>query len=159
MAAPIPQPIITSPKSLSHLQVVINRLRLRIDQLSTATSGGAGNTQLGTATANLAVGDAVYADGAGSFDEAIATGLATSRVVGVVTVAALATVVATVQTSGVVTNSGWSLTTDSIYYLSKDTAGEITATAPIVAGETVVPVGIAVSATELKLLCPPPILL
>ena len=159
MAAPTPYPILRSPKSLSQMQVVIYRLEQRIDQLSTAALGGAGSTQEGTATANLAVGEVVYADGAGSLDKAKADAQATSSVVGIVTTAALATATATIQTSGVVTNSGWALTTDNIYYLSKDTSGVLTATAPTATGELVVAVGIAVSATELKLLSIPPILL
>jgi hypothetical protein len=159
MAAPAPQPVITSPKSLSHIQVVIHRLRQRIDQLVTTTLGGAGLTQEGTATAALAVGEVVYADGAGSFDLAQADAMATSKWVGVVTTAALITATATIQTSGVVTNAGWALTTDNIYYLDPAVAGGITATGPTTVGQIVVPVGIAVSATELRLLSTPPILL
>jgi len=161
MALAIPQPVITSPKSLSHLQVVIHRLRQRIEQVASelGSSDATGTTQEGTATVALDLGEVVYADGAGSFDLAQADDLDTSRTVGVVSTAALITATATVTTAGVVTNPGWALTTDDTYFLAPAVAGGITNVAPTTTGQTVVAVGTAVSATELRLLSTPPILL
>lgn len=151
------QPVNTSPKSPSHLRVVIDRLRKTV----TAVGGVAepGSTLDGTATAAVAVGEVVYADGAGSFDLAQSDAIATSYALGVCTVAAAIAGTATIQTAGTVTNAGWALTPGSVYYLSTATPGAITATAPTTAGQCVVPIGIAVSATQLKLLLTPLVLL
>lgn len=159
MAIPIIQPVFRSPKSISHMQVVIDRLQKNIEAVAAELGSSGGSTYDGTATVNLAVGDVVYPDAAGSLDLAQADAVATAHVIGIVTVAALATATATVTTDGIVTNAGWALTTDTIYYLDPSTAGAITATAPTTVGQIVMPVGIAVSATQLRLLLSPLVLL
>lgn len=146
--------ITTSPKSPSHMRVVIDRLRNRTSSVISVLFPGEWTTD-----SNLAVGEVVYASGDGTLDLAIATGLATSRVVGIAIEAASAGATVIIQTTGVVENPGWSLTPNTVYYLDESTPGALTATAPTSVGETVVPVGIAVSATELRLLSQPPILL
>lgn len=148
------EPITTTPHSPSHLRVVIDRLRRQAG----ATTGVIFPDE-GTAASALAVGEVVYAPSAGNLDLAIATALSTSRVVGIVVQAADSGAIAIIQTAGVVENAGWSLTANTVYYLSKDTPGALTATGPDATGETVVAVGIAISATQLMLLITPPILL
>jgi hypothetical protein len=105
------------------------------------------------------LGEAVYADGAGTFDLAQADAAATVPAIGIVTVAAALGGTATIQTEGIVTCSTWTLTTDSIYYLDPAVAGGITSTCPTTLTQYVLPVGVAISATQLKLLLTPLILL
>jgi len=149
--------ITTTPHTPSHLRVVIHRLRQRINDLEAAA--GDATFWDGLAGENLAIGEAVYATAAGEPEKGLATDLGTSRIIGISTTVVTAGNAAAIQTFGVVTKAGWALTPNSIYYLSKDTAGAITAIAPIAVGETVVVVGVALSATELLLLLIPPILL
>ena len=149
--------VTTSPHSPSHLRVVIDRLRRTLTSVGGIAE--AGSTLDGTATAAVALGEVVYADGAGTFDLAKADAAATTQGRGIVTVAAGIGDTATAQVSGVVTSATWTLTTDSIYYLSPATPGAITATAPTTVSQFVLPIGVAVSATQLKLLLTPLILL
>ncbi len=148
------RPITTSPKTPAHMRVVIDRLRNRSVELQDTLW-----LDDVVATATLAVGDVVYADSATNVTKAIATGLTTSRVVGISTEVTAASSQARIQVTGVVTIPGAAFTFNSVYYLSESTAGLLTLNAPTVAGDTVVTVGIAISATELKLLSTPPILL
>ena len=156
MAIPY-ESVTTSPHSPSHLRVVIDRLRRTL----TAVGGVAepGSTLDGTATGAVALGEVVYADGAGTFDLAQANAAATTQGIGVVTVAAGIGGTATIQTEGTVTCATWSLTPGIIYYLSPTVAGAITATAPTTVTQFVLPIGVAVSATQLKLLLTPLVLL
>ena len=152
----------TNPKTPAHMRVTIDRLRKNIEIVNDAAapaSSSVATEQDGTATQQLDLGEVVYADGSGSFDLAKADALATSFAVGVVTTAALITATATVATAGVAVVAGWGLTPGARYFLSKDTAGAITTTSPIADGEISLPVGEALSATELKLLLTPHILL
>ena len=136
------------------MKVVIDRLKTRTVELQDSVF----LTDV-VATATLAVWDVVYADSATNVTKAIATGLPTSRVVGISTSIVAAGSLARIQTEGIITIPGASFTFNSVYYLSQSTAGLLTLTAPTTVGQTVVPVGIAVSATQLKLLSVPPILL
>ncbi len=115
-----------------------------------------------TATSNLVIGNAVYIDGADSVDLAQADAIGTSDVFGLChdeTVNSAAT--ATIVTSGGVmaaTTGQWDaiagttggLTAGALYFLSKDTAGYLTETAPTSVGEVVVIIGKAISTTDLK---------
>jgi len=160
--AEILNPINTSNHTPAELQFTIDKLRRNIEIVNDAAVGAvssAATEQDGTATQQLDLGEVVYADGAGSFDLAKADALATSHAIGVVTTAALITATATVATAGVAVVAGWGLTPGARYYLSEATAGAITTTAPTTRTEIVLPIGEALSATELKLLLTPHILL
>ena len=148
------QPITTAPKTPAQMKVVIDRLKKQTVELqdSVFLTGV-------VATATLAVGDVVYADSATNVTKAIATGLATSRVLGISTAIVAAGSLARIQTEGIVLIPGAGFTFNQIYYLSESTAGLLTLTAPTSVTETVVAVGIAVSAEQLLLLSVPPILL
>ena len=148
------EPITTSPRTPSHMRVVIDRLRRQA-----ASASGVIFPGTGIATVAISAGEVVYAPSAGNLDLAIASGLSTSQVVGLAKENASIGDMVVIQTTGVIENTSWALTTNTIYYLDPSTAGGITDTAPTTTGQTVVPIGIAVSATELKLLIPPPILL
>jgi hypothetical protein len=155
-------PVSTHNNTPAHLQVTIDRLRKNIEIVNDAAITDVSNEateQDGTATQQLDLGEVVYADGAGSFDLAKADALATSHAIGVVTTAALIGATATVATSGVAVVAGWGLTPGTRYYLSEATAGAITTTAPTTRTEIVLPIGEALSTTEMKLLLTPHILL
>jgi hypothetical protein len=141
------------------MQVVIDRLKKNIDALNTGMSAGGGGPLDMTATAAVAVGEVVYADSSGTCDLARCDNIATARAVGVVTTAAGIGDTAEVATSGFVEKAGWGLTTDSKYFLDPSTAGAITLTPTTTVGQVLVPVGIAVSSTKLKLLLSPIIVL
>lgn len=160
--AEILHPVNTNPKTPAHMRVTIDRLRQNIEIVNSAAapaSSSAATEQDGTATQQLDLGEVVYADGGGSFDLAQADALATARAVGVVTTAALITATATIATAGVAVVTGWGLTPGATYWLDPSTAGAITATAPTLVGHVVLPIGEALSATELKLLLSPLVLL
>ena len=108
----------------------------------------------------IVIGSPVYVDGAGTVKLALADALATARILGFVkdtTIAAAAS--GNIQTDGVIvaTTGEWDtvagttggLTAGDFYFLSAATAGLITATAPTTAGEVIVNLGLALSATEL----------
>lgn len=147
------RPITTAPKSFSQLKIVIDRLRQHLTSVDSKVVDD------GTATVILAIGDVVYPPSSGNYDKAIATTVPTSLVAGIVIQAAAVSGPTKVQTSGIVQNPAWALTTDQIYYLSSVTAGDLVAVPVDTAGLTVMPVGIAVSATKLKLLSTTPVLL
>lgn len=146
--------ITTLPKTPAQLRLALHRLRSADTELqdSVFLSGV-------IADSTLVVGDVVYASSAGNVDKAIAAALSTSRVIGIAVVAVTTPGLARIQVAGIVDIPGASFTTDSVYYLSESAAGTLTLTAPSTPGETVVAVAIAVSATQLKLLSVPPILL
>jgi hypothetical protein len=140
--------------------VVIDRLRKNLDALNVV--GSATGTKLeyeGTADNNLALGELVYASGAGTLDLAVASAVSTGQAIGVVTEAATAGNTAKVQTSGIVEYSGWSLTPNVMYYLDPSTGGAMTTTQPSTPTEVVLFVGTAYSATQLRLLLSPMVLL
>ena len=148
------EPVSTTPHSPSHLRVVIDRLRRSVSVV-TGTVMPTGWAANGAITE----GDALYVQADSTLDPADASAIATARVVGFARATSSAGAAVTIQTSGTVEYSGWSLTPDTIYYLDTATPGNITSTAPTTVGQAVTVVGIAVSATELALLLNPPILL
>ncbi len=132
--------------------------------------GGGGGTGIEPIEAifdsNTAAGHVVYISSDGHVDLALADALATSGVVGVAFEAVVATNTGEYVTEGPITLDDWTnvagtefLTPGSLYYLSKDTAGRITTTAPGDGGECVVLIGRATSATSLDIELSPPILL
>lgn len=117
------------------------------------TNGNAGS---------LVIGTAVYVSANNTVDKARADAVGTVNVVGLVadtSISAAAT--GGIQMDGVLsaTTGQWDavagttggLTRDVIYYLSAATAGLITSTAPTVAGQFVVEIGIGISTTEMRI--------
>lgn len=102
----------------------------------------------GEADQDIDAAEIVYVASAGHIDLAIATSEAASDVVGAALADISSGAVGEFQTHGVI--PGFTgLTEGTLYFLSASTAGAITATAPSSVGEYVVPLGVAVSATEL----------
>ena len=123
-------------------------------EIITATNSNAGA---------IVIGMPVYVDGAGTCDKAQADAAGTKKLLGLVsdtTVAAAAT--ANIQTEGILagTTGQWDavagttggLAAGVIYYMSAATPGNVSATAPTTATQFVVPVGLALSATEMQIL-------
>lgn len=111
---------------------------------------------------SLVIGTPVYSSNNDSVDKARANAVGTVNVIGLVADASIASASAGgIQMDGVLaaTTGQWDavagttggLTKDVIYYLSAATAGLLTSTAPSVAGEFVVQVGIGLSTTEMKI--------
>lgn len=104
-----------------------------------------------TAADDLVAGEVVYISAANTVDKADVSGAgAASRVVGMVVGAALDTTPVSIASDGVVkTLSG--LTAGSRYYADPATPGAITTTTPSGAGNTIVQIGYAKSATQMHL--------
>jgi hypothetical protein len=118
----------------------------------------------------IVIGTPVYVSGAGQVKKAKADAAGTAPVLGLVKTASIAGDAAgSIQTSGVMpaTTGQWDsvcgttggLTPGAAYYLSEDTAGLMTETAPTGVGELVVKVGLALSTTEMMIDPERPILL
>jgi hypothetical protein len=128
-----------------------------------------GLTQTSAEAGGIVIGTPVYSSAANTVKKAQANAAGTAKVLGFVTASIVTTGAGTVQTSGVIaaTTGEWDtvagttggLTFNTVYYLSKDTVGTITSTAPSAVGELVVEVGIAISTTELVINIKRPILL
>lgn len=122
-----------------------------------------------TADAAMIAGQVLYASAADHVNKARANSAGTMLFLGLAVAAISNGSVGGVQTEGVVTltTGEWDavfgttggLTFNSLYYMSAATAGLGTATAPTVVGQYVVPIGLAISTTELQLLHMPSILL
>jgi hypothetical protein len=118
---------------------------------------------------SVVIGTPVYADSDGSIKKARANALGTSRVVGLVDDTSIANgasgniqtdqvLTATItEWDAVVTGGSGGLVANTAYFLDAANAGKLTATAPTTAGNYVVQVGIALSATELLVKIQPPI--
>jgi len=131
-------------------------------EIATMTNSNAGKIQIGWP---------VYCDGAGTVDLAKADASATVEVIGLVqsTDGILSAASGYIITGGILTatTGQWDtatggsggLSAGSIYYLDPSTAGRLTATAPTTAGQFVVRVGKALSATQLQIEIARPILL
>ena len=143
----------------------------RIKQLQAGDSLEAvetGQTSL-VATSTTTKAMVGYIDGAGSFDLAKADATGTSDVVVMAVKDISAAASGQVQTNGFIefTTGEWDavcgttggLTPGTTYFLSADTAGHLTATAPTTVGHSVVAVIIAVSTTIAKICIERPILL
>lgn len=110
----------------------------------------------------IVIGAPVYVSGAGSVDLAQADASGTKKVLGLVREASVAAAASgEIQTNGILvaTTTQWDavagttggLTAGECYYLSAAAAGELTETAPTAVGEFVVPVGYALSTTEMRI--------
>ncbi len=111
---------------------------------------------------SIVIGMPVYSSSAGQVDKAQANAGGTVEVIGLVSEVSIATAASGfIQTDGVLsaTTGQWDvvagttggLTAGAIYFLSKDTAGELTETAPTTASEFVLRVGKALSTTEMEI--------
>jgi hypothetical protein len=114
-------------------------------------------------TINIA--QVVYSDASGSVKLARSNATGTKDAIGLVsstTISNAATgniitagvVTATTGQWDAVTGQSGGLTTNSYYYVSSATAGNLTTTAPDTTGNWAVPVGIALSSTQMKLTLP-----
>lgn len=112
-------------------------------------------------TSSITLGQPVYVSAAGAVNLASAAAAATRRVLGLVKDTSIASAASGfIQTDGILsaTTSQWDavcgttggLVAGTTYYLST-TAGQLTDVAPSGAGQFVVPVGIALSPTELEI--------
>lgn len=110
----------------------------------------------------IVIGTPVYASANNTVDKAKGDAVATVNVVGLVAETSIASAATGgIQMDGVLsaTTGQWDavagttggLTRDVIYYLSAATAGLLTSTAPTVAGQFVVQVGIGISTTEMRI--------
>lgn len=108
----------------------------------------------------IVIGTPVYLQAAGTVKKAKADAAGTTQVLGLVYDASVAgSSAGSVVLQGMLTatTAQWDavagtiggLTAGTVYYLSKDTAGELTATAPSASGQFVCRVGQAVSTTEM----------
>jgi|SRR5579863_161681 len=114
-----------------------------------------------TANSTLIAGQVVYSQAADTVDQAQANAAGTSIVLGLATTAITSATAGIIQTSGVLalTTAQWDavfgttggLTFGTTYYLSADTAGLGTSTAPSTVGQYVVILGEAISTTELNI--------
>ena len=106
------------------------------------------------------IGQAVYSSAAGAFQLAKADASGTSDPIGLVrSTSVSASSSGTVQTGDVLTatTTQWDavtgqtggLTTGATYFLSAATAGNLTTTAPSTAGQFRVPIGVALSTTDM----------
>jgi hypothetical protein len=135
---------------------------------STSTAIAAGSTvSLVNGGANAVAGNAVYSSAAGSFSLAAATAAATALVVGLLAVDTVAGAAGTVQVAAVLTltTAQWDAVAGTVgglafgqsYYLSAGIAGRIAAASPATAGQFSTLVGVALSATQMRLSVQPPI--
>lgn len=111
---------------------------------------------------SIVIGAPVYSSANDTVDKAKADAVGTANVIGLVADTSIAAAgTGGIQMDGVLaaTTGQWDavagttggLTKDVIYYLSAATAGILTSTAPSVAGQYVLQVGIAISTTEMKI--------
>lgn len=121
-------------------------------------------------TAAIVIGQAAYTNASGNADLAQANASGTVEVLGLVKDASVASASSGyLQTDGIlaattaqwdtVTGGSGGLTPGSVYWLSADTAGGLTDTAPTTVGQYVCRIGKATSTTELEISIEPPILL
>lgn len=129
--------------SSTAIPVITTDAKGRVTTVTTAAINTAASTY-DVATTGLSVGDAVYMTNAGTLAKAQADVAGTVKVIGFVYQAGK------IATSGVI-GGLTGLTVGDRYFLSAGTAGVITNAAPSTDGQFVVPVGVAVSATELAI--------
>ena len=132
------------------------------DTITTPTTGSDEYAFINKETSSLLPGQPVYLSAAGQVKKAKADAAATKNVIGISAqiISADASglfiidgivTATTVQWDAVCGTSG-GLTYNTIYYLSPSVAGLYVTTPPSTAGQYVVPVGIALSTTEMRLL-------
>lgn len=137
----------TQPQTRQVLQQINQNFGLIDTDIADLTSKAYSDT--GTAGAAIAAGDVVRFSG-GNIVKAQADSATNAAAVGVAPSAISSSATGTFVHSGVVTNSGWSLTQGAQYYLSAVTAGTlVTAPDSTSTGAVAKPIGIALSATEL----------
>ena len=111
---------------------------------------------------NLVRGVAVYSNTPNGCDKALANAYVTSLVVGIVyddlvisgkpaNIVTTGVVAATTTQWDVVTGGTGGLTFNTLYFLDPSTAGMLTATPPLVVGQYNTLIGLALSATKMKL--------
>jgi hypothetical protein len=110
-----------------------------VGSVTISSTGGGFDSVAGE---SVSVGDAVYIASTGKAMKALANAENTSRVIGFSDRNAIIDE-AIVVITGIMNNSGWSLTIGNLYYLSPTVAGAITNTAPTTTGQLVIPVGVA----------------
>lgn len=129
------------------------------------------NTQVAMVNSNagsIVIGTPVYVSTAGHVDKADAGATSTTRVIGLVADLGIATtatgniavsgiLVATTGQWDAVTGQTGGLTAGAVYYLSDGTPGTLTTAAPTTTGSYVAPIGIALSATQIKIQVDPTI--
>jgi hypothetical protein len=143
-------PVYTSPRTEAQLREILAKLRQSLLTIEVDVTGlEEAILPSVTAAANIAARDVVYVSAAGTVNLARADALATSKAFGIAPAAIASAATGTVLTVGIVTSTGWGLTANTIYYLSPTVAGGITATAPSTPGQYIVPVGLALSSTQL----------
>lgn len=144
------KPIVQTGGQLEQLQSGDYISSVDLPQL---TNGNAGS---------LVIGTPVYSSANNTVDKAKGDAVGTTNVIGLVADTSIsAAAVGGIQMDGVLsaTTTQWDaaagtsggLTKDVFYYLSAATAGVLTSTAPSVAGQFIVCVGIAISTTEMKI--------
>lgn len=117
--------------------------------VSEALDSGAasGKTEVWNAAAGVQVNDAVYVSGPNTVDRADASQASTSPAIGFVVSKPTATT-AIVQYFGILPNTFVGLTAGTVYYLGL-LPGTITANKPILAGQVIQQVAVAMSGTQI----------
>jgi hypothetical protein len=138
-----------------------------IGQAASVAAAAGSTVSLVNGGVNAVAGNAVYCSAAGSFSLASATAAATALVVGVLTVNTIAGAVGTVQVAAALTltTAQWDAVAGTVgglafgqsYYLSAGIAGLLVAASPATAGQFSTLVGVALSATQMRLSVQPPI--
>jgi len=114
---------------------------------------------INASAAPITLGTPVYISAAGQVSPAVASSVATSKVVGLVNDASIASLASgNIRVAGVV-NGLSGLVPGSVYYLDPVNAGKITLTAPTAVGQVVLPIGFALTSTSLELVIERSILL
>lgn len=159
MAGPF-NPVYTSPRTEAQLREILAKLRQSLLTIDIDVTGleDAVLPEV-TAAADIDAREVVYVSAAGTVNLARADNATTQRAFAIAPTNIASAATGNVLTVGVVTSTGWGLTSGSIYYLSPTVAGGITTTAPSTAGQYIVPVGIALSTTKLMFNPQPSILL
>lgn len=153
-------PVYTSPRTEAQLREILAKLRQSLLTIEVDVTGLEESIlPTVTAAADIDAREVVYVSAAGTVNLAQANALATSKAFGIAPANILSGATGTILTVGIVTSTGWGLTANAIYYLSPTVAGGITTTAPSTSGQYVVPVGIALSSTQLMFNPQPSILL
>lgn len=141
------------------------------DSLDASVTGGDQAVLTNDEATPVVIGSVVYVDANDGFKKARSNAAATANAIGIVAkspsiangvsgpVTLNGVVVATTAEWDAVTGQVGGLTFNSMYFVDPATAGKITATAPTTVGQLVVPVGRALSTTELYANPLPPILL
>jgi hypothetical protein len=136
------------------------------DTLDAAQGGGTQVVLTNDESGSIVIGTPVYADAADGVKKAKANALSTSGVIGLVADASISAAgTGAIQLDGIftattgqwdtVTGGSGGLTFNTRYYLDPSTAGKITSTAPTTVAQVVMPIGIAISTTEMKLTIDP----